>query len=417
MSEATSVTAGNPVRETVEAVARDSYGRLLSYLAARCHDVALAEDALSDAFLAALRTWPERGVPARPEAWLLAAARNRVIDEARHDQVRVEYAEAFILAAREAVAAANGADEFPDERLQMLFLCADPAIDPAIHTPLMLQTVLGIDGARIARAFLISPAAMRQRLVRAKVKIRDAGMAFELPPAAELPRRLEAVTEAIYAAYARGWEDFPGADLGPKRLAEEAIWLARVLARQMPDEPETRGLLALLLYCEARRGARRSPDGRYVPITEQDVRRWSLPLIAEAERELAVAAAAKRPGRFQLEAAIQSVHADRVRTGSTEWPAIALLYEGLVRIAPTLGGLVGRAAAVAEASGPQAGLTLLDEIGSPSAEPFQPYWAVRAHLLSRLNRPGDAREAFDRAITLSEDEAVRRFLSSRRDSL
>ncbi len=402
-------------RLAVEAVTRDSYGRLLSFLAARCRDVALAEDVLSEAFLAALRTWPERGVPAKPEAWLLAVARNRLIDHARHERVENEYAQAFELAARDAEETASGSDEFPDERLKLLFLCADPAINPDVHTPLMLQTVLGLDAATIAGAFLVSPAAMSQRLVRAKAKIRDAGMAVELPSTHELPRRIGAVTEAIYAAYWRGWEDVTGADPRRSGIADEAIWLARVLVRLIPDEPEARGLLALMLHCEARRGARRSADGRYVPLSEQDVNLWRMPMVEEAERELAAAANLGRPGRFQLEAAIQSVHAERARTGRIEWAAIVRLYEGLVHIAPTLGAAVGRAAAVAEVRGPDVGLALLDEIDGAAVRTHQPYWAVRAHLLAQLRRGREASEAYDRAIGLTEDVAVRRFLLDRRD--
>jgi RNA polymerase sigma-70 factor (ECF subfamily) len=379
--------------------------------------VTLAEDALSDAFLAALRSWPEHGLPERPEAWLLAAARNRMIDQLRRQRIQDEYAERFALAAQDAEAVATSRDEFPDERLTLLFLCADPAIDPAVHTPLMLQTVLGINAATIAGAFLVSPAAMSQRLVRAKAKIRDAGMAFRVPEAQELPERVGAVAEAIYAAYWRGWEDVTGADPQPNGLADEAIWLARVLVRLLPEEPEPRGLLSLMLHCEARRGARRTADGHYVPITEQDVTLWDTRMMTEAEQELAQAATRRRIGRFQLEAAIQSVHAERARTGRTEWDAIARLYEGLVRIAPTLGALVARAAATAEVNGPEAGLEMLDHIQSAAVSTYQPYWAVKAHLLARLHRTSPAIEAYDRAMGLAEDEAVRRFLMGRRAQL
>jgi RNA polymerase sigma-70 factor (ECF subfamily) len=401
----------------VEAVARDSYGRLVSFLASRCHDVALAEDALSEAFLAALRSWPERGLPERPEAWLLAAARNRMIDQLRRQKMHDEYAERFALATKDAETVAASGDEFPDERLTLLFLCADPAIDPAVHTPLMLQTVLGINAATIAGAFLVPPTAMSQRLVRAKAKIRDAGMAFRVPEAQELPERLGAVAEAIYAAYWRGWEDVTGADPHPNGLADEALWLARVLVRLLPEEPEPRGLLSLMLHCEARRAARRTADGNYVPITEQDIRLWDTRMMAEAERELAQAAKQQRVGRFQLEAAIQSAHAERARTGRTEWVAIVRLYEGLVRIAPTLGALVARAAASSEVLGPEAGLRMLDEIQSAAVITYQPYWAVRAHLLARLQRTSPAIEAYERAMGLAEDDAVRRFLLGRRAQL
>jgi RNA polymerase sigma-70 factor (ECF subfamily) len=304
--------------------------------------------------------------------------------------------------------------EFPDERLKLLFVCAHPAIDPAMHTPLMLQTVLGLDASRIAHAFLISPTTMGQRLVRAKTKIRDGGIRFEVPQVPELPQRLDAVLEAIYAAFGIAWDDVAGVDQRGRDLAEEAIWLARVLLQLMPAEAEVRGLLALMLHCEARRGARRRPDGRYVPLSEQDPRQWSLPSVEEAERHLAEASKHGRWGRFQLEAAIQSVHAERARGGRTHWPAIALFYEQLVRISPTLGTQIGYAAAVAEAKGSEAGLAVLDAIDAGAVLDYQPYWAVRAHLLQRLGKASEAADAFERAIGLAEDPAVREFLLQRR---
>ena len=400
------------VRRTIEAVARESYGRLLAYLSARMRDVAAAEDALGDAFVKALTTWPRDGLPQAPEAWMLTAARHRLIDRARRDQ-RLQTASARALELITAKAEA-APEPFPDERLKLMFVCAHPAIDPAVHTPLMLQTVLGLDAAGIARAFLVSPAAMGQRLVRAKGKIRDAGIAFEMPEESELPRRLEAVLEAIYAAYGSGWEDAAGSDPRARGLADEAIWLARVLVQRLPEEPEARGLLALILHCEARRPARRAPGGGYVPLSEQDPELWSRPMMEEAERELSAAARQARPGRFQFEAAIQSVHAERARNGRTDWRAIAAFYEHLVRLAPTLGARVGRAAAVAEVRGPEAGLALLDEIEPRAVCAYQPYWAVRAHLLGRLGDKPQAREAFDRAVGLTEDDAVRRYLLERR---
>ena len=304
--------------------------------------------------------------------------------------------------------------EFPDERLKLLFVCAHPAIDPAMHTPLMLQTVLGLDAARIAHAFLVSPTTMGQRLVRAKTKIRDGGIQFEVPQERELPQRLDAVLEAIYAAFGIGWDDMAGVDQRGRDLAEEAIWLGRVLLQLMPKEAEVRGLLALMLHCEARRRARRGPDGRYIPLSEQDSQQWSLPLIEEAERHLAEASSRGRTGRFQLEAAIQSVHAERARSGRTEWTAIVLFYEQLIRISPTLGTRTGYAAAVGEANGPEAGLAVLDGIDPDDVSGYQPYWAVRAHLLQRLGKTSEAADAFDRAIGLAEDPAVRQFLLQRR---
>jgi RNA polymerase sigma-70 factor (ECF subfamily) len=405
-------TVDPATHRAIEAVARRSYGRLVAYLAARTRDVAAAEDALADALVAALGAWPRDGVPASPDAWLLTSARNRLIDRARHRRVQSLHAEAFAQMT-DAWADADTDDVLPDERLKLLFVCAHPAIDPSIHTPLMLQTVLGLDAAAIARAFVVAPATMGQRLVRAKAKIRDAGIAFEVPDARQLPARLDAVLRAIYAAYGSGWEDATGADAHAKGLIDEAIWLARVLKERMPEAAEVRGLLALMLHCEARRPARRSATGAFVPLSEQDPSRWVGALADDAERELAAAAALRQPGRFQLEAAIQSAHAERRMSGSTDWAAIALLYEGLVRIAPTLGARVGRAAAVAEANGAAAGLALLDAIGDAAA--YQPYWAVRAHLAAALGRGAVARDAYDRAIELTDDAAIRAFLTAKRD--
>lgn len=401
------------VHGALKAVARESYDRLIAYLAARTRDVAGAEDALGEALLAALETWPRDGVPQKPEAWLFATARRRLIDRARHERVRTTSVSTLELLTEEANEATSS-DKFPDERLKLLFVCAHPAIDPSVHTPLMLQAVLGLDAARIAQSFLVSPTTMGQRLVRAKAKIRDTGVAFDVPEERELPQRLDAVLEAIYAVYGSGWEDAAGADARRHGLADEAIRLARVLIQQLPKEPEARGLLALMLHCEARRPARRTPDRRYVPLSEQDVQLWSMPMIEEAERELAAAAKRGRSGRFQLEAAIQSVHAERARSGRTDWHAIASFYEGLVRLAPTLGARIGRAAAVAEVNGPEAGLTLLNEVEVAVVVAYQPYWAVRAHLLKKLARESEASEAFDRAIGLSEDDSVRQFLLKQR---
>jgi predicted RNA polymerase sigma factor len=396
----------------IERVARESYGRLVAYLSSHTRDVASAEDALSNALVAALTTWPRDGVPQNSEAWLLTAARRSFIDLVRHRRV-AEASEPTLQLLREEREMTLSA-EFPDERLKLLFVCAHPAIDPAMHTPLMLQTVLGLDAARIAHAFLVPSTTMGQRLVRAKTKIRDGGIRFEVPQERELPQRLDAVLEAIYAAFGIGWDDMAGVDQRGRDLAEESIWLARVLLQLMPREAEVRGLLALLLHCEARRRARRGPEGRYVPLSEQDSRQWSVPFIEEAERHLAEASSRGRAGRFQLEAAIQSVHAERARSGRTEWTAIMLFYDQLIRISPTLGTRTGYAAAVGEANGPDAGLAVLDEIDPDAVSVYQPYWAVRAHLLQRLGKTPEAGDAFDRAIGLAEDPAVRQFLLQRR---
>ena len=406
-------TAPDDTHRRIERVARESYGRLVAYLSAHTLDVASAEDALSDALVKALTTWPRDGVPQNPEAWLLTTARHAIIDHVRHQQVVVA-SEPTLMLLQEGQEEMALSVKFPDERLKLLFVCAHPAIDPAMHTPLMLQTVLGLDAARIAGAFLVSPKTMGQRLVRAKTKIRDGGIRFEIPQECGLPERLDAVLEAIYAAFGIGWDDMAGVDQRGRELADEAIWLGRVLLQLLPVEAEVHGLLALMLHCEARRAARRGPDGRYVPLSEQDPKLWSLPLIEDAEGHLAEAFKNGRFGRFQLEAAIQSVHAERARSGRIEWKVIVGFYEQLIRVSPTLGTQTGYAAAVAEAVESERGLAVLDAIDSDAVSRYQPYWAVRAHLLQRLGRTSESADAFDRAIGLAEDPAVRQFLLQKR---
>ena len=398
-------------RRAAELAARNSYGRLVAYLAAQTRDVSAAEDALGDAFLKALKTWPEKGVPQNPEAWLLVTARHRLIDTARRSEVQDKILNSFKLNGLASQAEAFfDAVHFPDDRLKLLFICAHPAIDATIHTPLMLQTVLGLNAAQIASAFLVAPATMSQRLVRAKAKIRDAGIAFELPKTAELPTRLGAVLEAIYAAYTNAWETLDGGDPRHQGLAEEAIWLARLCIQLMPQEPETRGLLALMLYCEARRAARRTVNGAYIPLLQQDTRLWSQATIDEAEQELTQAATFKQLGRFQLEAAIQSIHAQRAVTQQVDWEALALLYEGLIQLSPTLGALVSHAAAIAEAKELEQGLAQLDRLPAEAVKNYQPYWALKAHLLKQLEYKSEAQQAYSRAIGLTEDFAIREFL-------
>lgn len=392
----------------VEQAARESYGRLLAFLVARSRDVAASEDALADAFHAALEKWPATGVPENPEAWLLVAARRKLIDVARHTHVHVDSMPKLLAATEQAQHMAETSVVFPDERLKLLFVCAHPAIDAAGRTPLMLQTVLGLDAARVASAFLVRPSAMGQRLSRVKAKIRTACIGFDLPEARELTERLDAVLEAIYAAYGSGWDDVAGADPRRKGLSAEAIFLGRLLVQLMPREPEAMGLLALMLHCEARREARRNTNGAYVPLSEQDVTRWSEEMMQEAEYFLSEASKAQRMGRFQLEAAIQSAHAMRARTGHTDWESIASLYEGLSRLAPTVGAVVGHAAAVAQARGAAAGWALLQTVPAEAVQTYEPYWALAAHLLKRLGRP--AEPAYSRAIGLCEDQAMREFL-------
>ncbi|MFK0691286.1 RNA polymerase sigma factor [Mesorhizobium sp. IMUNJ 23033] len=404
-------------RAAAEAAARQSYGKLVAWLAARTRDVAGAEDALADAFAAALERWPKAGVPDRPEAWLLAVARRRRVDAIRRRLTGEAARDHLRLVAEEMEANMND-DELPDERLRLMFACAHPAIEPGVRAPLILQTILGFDAATIASAFLVSPATMSQRLVRAKSRIRETGIPFRVPERAELGERLDAVLEAIYAAFAEGWSDPAGTETQRRNLATEGIWLGRLVASLMPEEPEALGLLSLMLFAEARRAARRSPEGDFVPLAEQDIALWDDMLIDEAEALLGRAAAKAVIGRYQLEAAVQSAHTARRRNGRTDWAAIRQLYDALLAIAGSPVVAINRAVAIAEAEGAAAGLAALYVLGDDKRlADYQPYWAARAGLLARLGNTSQAVEAYDQAIGLERDPAVRRFLQQRRAEL
>ncbi|MDX2276131.1 MAG: DUF6596 domain-containing protein [Hyphomonadaceae bacterium] len=397
-----------------ERVARESYGRLLALLAARSRDVAAAEDALADAFAAALMAWPRTGAPENPEAWLFAAAKRKLIDAARRANTAAT-GQAELIRGVEEVEAAVSEAKTPDRRLHLMFACAHPDIDAGARTPLMLQTVLGLSAERIAAAFMVAPAAMSQRLVRAKQRILEARVPFDPPPPEQWASRLRAVLEAVYAAYAEGWSDPLGADAERHALAEEAIWLVRVLVAQMPNEPEALGLLALLLHLEARRAARRV-DGRFVPMAEQDVTLWDAAMQLEAERALMRAAHADRVGRFQLEAAIQSAHHAR-RMRAVDWDAIVTLYDGLCALTQSPVAKLNRAAALAQRDGAAIGLAALEAVEAKSLQSYQPYWALRADLLAKLGRSDEARLAYEEAIARERDPAVIQFLSAKRGAL
>jgi RNA polymerase sigma-70 factor (ECF subfamily) len=298
-----------------------------------------------------------------------------------------------------------------------MFACAHPEIEDSVRTPLMLQAVLGFSAERIAAAFLVEPSAMGQRLVRAKKKIRDTGIGFDVPAPAAWSARFAAVLDAIYAAYTAGWSDPLGADPERRGLAEEAVWLARVLAQQLRAAPEPLGLLSLMLHLEARRPARRDKDGRFVPLDEQDVSLWRRDLIAEAEALLRAASIAKRPGRYQLEAAIQSAHATRAWRGEADWDAIVLLYTALSEITGSPVAGLNAAAAVARRDGAEAGMAALDALDVAALRDYQPYWALSADLLAQLGRRAEARAAYDEAMARESDVAVIRFLSDRRAAL
>jgi predicted RNA polymerase sigma factor len=399
-------------RAMAEAVARRSYGKLVAFLAARTHDVAAAEDALSEAFASALTDWPRNGTPDNPEAWLLTAARRKFIDSVRGRQ-RGEAATEDLRLMAEGLNAATE-QEIPDQRLALLFACAHPAVHTATRAPLMLQVVLGFDAATIASAFLISPATMGQRLVRAKDKIRQARIPFRIPGRQELPERLDTVLDAIYAAFSEGWIDAAGTDTARRDLAAEAIFLGRLVTELLPSEPEALGLLALMLHAEARRVARRDAEGEFIPLDEQDVARWDAKMIAEAESLIVRASKTGATGRYQLEAALQSAHVHRRRTGIANWQDVVRIYDVLSAISGSPVVAINRALAVAEAEGPGAGLRALHRVAADArlAE-YQPYWAARAELLARNGKTDEAREAYQVAIGLERDPAVRRFLQKK----
>ncbi|MFO1089415.1 MAG: DUF6596 domain-containing protein [Hyphomicrobiales bacterium] len=400
-------------RRRAEAAARVSYGRLVALLSARTRDIAAAEDALADAFLAALETWPARGVPANPDAWLLTAARNAAASRGRKTATALA---AMAELERRSEERMTGGD-FPDERLKLLFVCAHPAIDSGVRTPLMLQSVLGLDAARIARAFLVPAATMSQRLVRAKVKIRDAGIRFAVPDPDALEDRLEDVLAAVYAAYGTGWDALGGADEHATGLAQEAIYLARLIVSLLPAEPEAKGLLSLMLHCEARHAARRGVKGTFVSLDRQDVSLWDRELIAEAEQLLAEASRHRRFGRFQCEAAIQSMHVQRGITGTRDLDALQALYDLLWQRTGSLGAAVGRSAVLIERNRPADALAALDALPPEKTERYQPCWVVRAKALTALDRGAHAADALTRAIDLTDDPAVRAFLVEERETL
>jgi RNA polymerase sigma-70 factor (ECF subfamily) len=419
--------AREATRATAEAVARRSYGKLVAFLAARSGDVAGAEDALADAFAAALSDWDRSGIPDNPEGWLLTVARRRAVDAVRRRHSGEAAVPHLQLLAEELAQELSdqlsdqlysGPPSMPDHRLSLMFACAHPAIDPGIRAPLILQTILGFDAATIGSAFLVSPATMGQRLARAKAKIRQAGIPFRVPDRSDLRERLGAVLEAIYTAFAEGWSDPAGTEARRRDLGEEAIWLGRLVVSLMPDEPEALGLLALMLHAEARRGARRSAAGDYVPLAAQDPALWDTELIAEAEALLLAASRMGKPDRYQLEAAVQSAHAIRRATGRPDWAAIRMLYDALAEITGSPVVAINRAIAIAETDGPAAGLAALSAVESdPRLAQYQPYWAARAALLAAAGDIAAADTAYEQAIGLEADPAVRRFLQQRREGM
>jgi len=402
-----------PAAGSASVAARDRYGRLLALLAASTGDVAAAEDALADAFERALRTWPSQGVPGNPDGWLLTVARNRL-----RDQWKSAWAQRSVPleADRDALADVDDldVDAIPDRRLELMLVCAHPAIERAARTPLMLNTVLGFTAEQVGRAFSVPTSTMATRLVRAKKRIKAAGIPFRIPDRADLPARMASVLEAVYGAYVIDWATGPQA----RELPPEALHLAEVLATLVPDDPEARGLAAFIELSLARAPARIDTGGRFVPLAEQDPSQWNQRLIGRAHEHLRAAHARGQLGRFQLEAAIQAVHCARERDAATDWPTLLALHRIVDAVAPSLGSGVALAAVTAEVDGPAAGLARLDALVEEAGEParrFQPARATRAHLLDRLGRNHEAVAAYEGAISLTHDAAERQYLERRRD--
>lgn len=388
-----------------EIAARDSYGRILAYLSARTHDIALAEDALADAFAKALTNWPQQGVPDNPDAWLLTVARNRLSDHQRHTTKFPTESDIPEIPAPDLQDSS-----LQDQRLALLMVCAHPAIAPDLHTPLMLQTVLGIQARIIAKLFLISPAALTKRLVRAKTKIRDSGIPFEIPDLEHLPERSNAIFEAIYALHAHDWLD-PADGMG-----EEALYLTNLLCKFLPNNAEVFGLTALIAFSHARRAAR-VVDGVLIPIEQQNMDDWDDNLIAYGNRQLSRAYDLASIGRFQIEAAIEAVHLARRDAETTNWKALNQLFHALLKIAPSAGAMASQAIVTANLHGAETGLKALDSLEQQIGTGFQPLWAVRAELFSRSGQFEMARECYDKAISLTTDLPVIRFLKGKRAGL
>lgn len=404
-------------RAVAEAAARDGYGRLLALLAAQSGDLVSAEDALADAFERALRTWPDDGTPGNPAGWLLTVARNRLRDRWRSAEVRrtepldpVAHAPVH-LDALDAV----DPDAVPDKRLELMLVCAHPAIAAPARTPLMLSTVLGFTAEQIARAWSVPTATMATRLVRAKRRVAQAGIPFVFPGREDLRTRTAAVLEAVYGAYAVEWST-TGPE--PRGAPSEALQLAEVLADLLPDDPEVRGLAALVALSSARAAARLDPDGRFVPLDEQDPARWDRDLVERGRAHLRAAHGHRVLGRFQLEAAVQAVHCARIGPGPADPHTLRDLHEALHAVAPSLGSATALAVVTAGVEGPARGLALLDALLEPhgaAARRFQPAWAARAHLLAGLGRDREAVTAYDEAIALTHDAPQRAHLVRRRD--
>ncbi|WP_236792820.1 RNA polymerase sigma factor [Amycolatopsis sp. GM8] len=397
------------MKSEIERIFRAEYGRAVAVLVRVFGDIDLAEEAVQDAFAAALKHWPAAGLPPSPAGWIITTARNRTIDRLRRESSREDrHAEAALLHAD------SPAEEGPvrDERLRLIFTCCHPALAPAARVALTLRLLGGLTTAEIARAFLVPETTMAQRIVRAKAKIRDARIPYRVPRDADLPDRLRAVLAVVYLIFTEGHTASSGDRLVRDELCAEAVRLGRVLAELMPDEPEVLGLLALMLLTESRRGARTGPGGELIPLAAQDRARWDRELIAEGQSLVRRCLRRGQPGPYQLQAAINAVHSDAPTAADTGWGQIVQLYDQLLAVSPTPVTALNRAVAVAEVEGPAVALRLVDDLDLANYHLFH---AIRADLLRRLGRDAEAVEAYEAAIARTENAAERTFLRRQAD--
>jgi RNA polymerase sigma-70 factor, ECF subfamily len=393
----------------VAAVFREEYGSAVATLARLLGDITLAEEAVQDAFVLAVGRWPRSGVPPNPGGWIVTTARRRAIDRFRRESTRDQrHAQAALVHAPDQ---AQEVTAVRDDRLRLLFTCCHPSLSTEAQVALTLRLLGGLETGQIARAFLVPEPTMAQRLVRAKKKIRDAGIPYRVPTEAELPARLAPVLAVVYLVYTAGHSAARGDDLMQGELCDEAVRLARVLAELMPDEPEVLGLLALLLLLDSRRPARTGPAGELVPLSEQDRSLWDRALIADGRALVRDLLRRGAPGPYQVQAAIQAVHADAAATGRTDWWQVLDLYDLLLSLLPTPVVALNRAMALAEVAGPGAALEVVDALTLPA---YQPFHVVRADLLVREGRAAEAVAAYDRALELTENAVERAHLAGRR---